>query len=411
MSPDGGTIYVGGLDYRLQPPTSELAAYAASTGTELWAQRQHQDAWLVILDMAVSPDGSMLYVTGIASRATYDFETVAYRASTGEPLWVRTYDGTGHGSDVPSGLAVSPDGSTVFVTGNSWSGAAYLDDVTIAYDAASGAGLWIRRYEGPGHHTDSPVAVAVSPDGSDVFVTGFSDTTFEYSSNYTTIAYRAQSGRQLWVAEYDGPAALADRPWGMVVTPDSSTLVVTGESPGADGLDFATVAYATGTGAQRWVARYDGPSAGADQGLDIDVAPDGSSVYVSGESDGASGHVDIATVAYATSDGTQRWVTRYTGPGIGEDEPADIAVSPDGTTVFVTGSSPAAGTTYLDDVTIAYRAAGGSQSWVRRYAPRTTGFGRESVLMVAPDGATLYVSMGVLAGSGFDVVTIAADIA
>src|SRR5205823_4536044 len=91
MSPDGGTIYVGGLDYRLQPPGSELFAYAASTGTELWAQRQHQDAWLAVRQMAVSRDGSTLYVTGIASHATYDFATAAYRASTGEPLWVRTY--------------------------------------------------------------------------------------------------------------------------------------------------------------------------------------------------------------------------------------------------------------------------------------------------------------------------------
>src|SRR5215469_16513032 len=63
--------------------------------------------------------------------------------------------------DGATAVAVSPDGNTVFVTGGA----------TVAYDAATGAQLWASRFTGP-FQFDFASSIAVSPAGGTVFVTG-----------------------------------------------------------------------------------------------------------------------------------------------------------------------------------------------------------------------------------------------
>jgi PQQ-like domain len=115
-----------------------------------------------------------VFVTGSSwgSATKYDYATVAYDASTGAQLWASRYNGPGNGADYPLALAASPDGSTVFVTGESIGSGSAWDYATVAYDAGTGAQLWVRRYDGPVDGFDEAVGLAVSPDSSGVFVTG-----------------------------------------------------------------------------------------------------------------------------------------------------------------------------------------------------------------------------------------------
>jgi DNA-binding beta-propeller fold protein YncE len=141
--------------------------------------------------LGVSPDGSVVFVTGGSIPAAigfYNYATVAYDAATGAELWVGRY--TNSGDDYAKALVVSPDGSTVFVTGTSSGSMSGRDYATVAYDTASGGQVWARRYNGPGDASDEAYALAVSPDGSAVFVTGAS---FGSSSgfDYATLAYSA----------------------------------------------------------------------------------------------------------------------------------------------------------------------------------------------------------------------------
>jgi hypothetical protein len=78
----------------------------------------------------------------------------------------------------------------VYVTGPSVATTTSWDYTTIAYDAASGRRLWLKRYNGPGNFVDFPRAIGVSPDGSSVFVTGMSLTRGS-DWDYATIAYTA----------------------------------------------------------------------------------------------------------------------------------------------------------------------------------------------------------------------------
>ena len=55
-------------------------------------------------------------------------------ASNGTELWVSRYQGSRHGFDSGEALAVSPDGSTIYVTGESYRSPSY-DYATVAYSA------------------------------------------------------------------------------------------------------------------------------------------------------------------------------------------------------------------------------------------------------------------------------------
>jgi hypothetical protein len=167
-----------------------------------------------------------------------DYATAAYRAASGAPLWVRRYDGPASGWDDASSVAASPAGSMVFVTGVSDRGQGTADMATVAYSAA-GSRLWVRRYAGPGRRGAAGVSAAVGPGGKTVFVTGITA-----GGHFATVAYRAASGAWLWSRRYDGPGPGDDRPVAVAASPAGGRVFVTGLSPRtASAEDFATLAY------------------------------------------------------------------------------------------------------------------------------------------------------------------------
>lgn len=173
-----------------------------------------------------------------------DFATVAYSAATGAQLWVKRYNGPGNGPrDDANAVAVSPDGARVFVTGSSWTTEKSLstDYATVAYRASDGRQLWVKRYNGPGNGSDDAYSVA-SPGNGKVYVTGTSWGGSAVRNDYATIAYNVFTGAQQWVRRYNGPANSGD--YGASVTAGSGRVFVTGGSYGINtGLDYAVIAY------------------------------------------------------------------------------------------------------------------------------------------------------------------------
>jgi hypothetical protein len=150
--------------------------------------------------VAVSADGSGVYVTGQSlagsTGATADYATVRYAAATGTTAWVARYAGPAGGVDTASAVAVSPDGSQVIVTGTSAGDGSGTDFATVAYTPADGTQRWAARYDGPAGDDDTAAAVTISPDGTQVFVTGGSDLgigddPLVAPSDFATLAYDA----------------------------------------------------------------------------------------------------------------------------------------------------------------------------------------------------------------------------
>src|SRR5581483_9849183 len=67
-------------------------------------------------------------------------------AAASDQLWASRYNGPGNNGDYAEALGVSPDGSEVFVAGSSTPRGSGPQATTVAYDAATGAELWVQRY-------------------------------------------------------------------------------------------------------------------------------------------------------------------------------------------------------------------------------------------------------------------------
>lgn len=394
VSLDGSMVYVTG-----ESGTEETGgdfgtvAYDADTGAELWTSLYNGTGNDLDspLDLALSPDGTKVYVTGssIGEPATgQDWATVAYDAQTGDQLWVARYSGPKPNIDIPEAVAPTPDGTHVLVTGASWVGALCARYVTISYDAETGDQQWLSSYPGA---LACGNGLAISPDGSTAFVTGTAN------DDYTTLAYDVVTGDQLWVSTYDGPGHQFDDAYRVAVAPDGGRLFVTGFSYGAGtNEDYATVAYEAATGDQAWAARYNGKANGHDNAWGLVLSPDGSRVFVTGGSGGLGPNNgdDYATIAYDAETGAGLWLKIYNGPIGADDEAQAIAVNARGTRVYVTGFSQGIPQGHFDYATLAYSAATGHEYWVRRFNGPAKLQDTAHAVAVSPDGATVYVTGG-----------------
>ena len=95
----------------------------------------------------------------------------------------------GNNDNLPAALGISPDGSTVYVTGTSDNPASENDYATVAYSIATGARRWVSRFTGLGNSFDQANALAVNPKGGAVYVTGSSSVGGVL--DFATVAYRA----------------------------------------------------------------------------------------------------------------------------------------------------------------------------------------------------------------------------
>ncbi len=145
---------------------------------------------------------------------------------------------------------------------------------------------------------------------------------------------------------------------------------------------------------QEWVASYNGPGNNGDMAYAIAVDGSGN-VYVTGTSVGSGTSYDYCTIKYNSS-GVLLWVSRYNGPGNGNDTPSSIAVDLLGN-VYVTGMSIGNGT-YLDYATIKYNSLGAEQ-WVQRYNG-PAGNNGDRATSIAVDGSSNVYVTGVSAGLG-----------
>lgn len=354
-----GNVYVTGYS------TSSASDYATvkynNSGVEQWVARYHglgsdfDWANAIVLDASGN-----VYVTGQSSTPTSPggYGTVKYN-NAGVKQWSASYVGSGNDFDAAYDIALDSAGN-VYVTGRSYGGTFPItncDCATIKY-TNSGSQEWVARYNGPGDDIDSAFAIAIDI-SNNIYITGYST---GLGTNYdcVTIKYN-NSGAEQWVARYNGPANDSDGAYAIAID-NLSNVYITGSSQGSGTYDdYVTIKY-NSSGNEQWVSRYNGSANNNDVAYSVVVDP-GVNCYVTGYSKGIGTGLDCVTIKY-NSAGEEQWVARYNGVANNTDEAKAIAIDNSGN-VYITGKSIGVGTNY-DYITVKYNNNGVEQ-WAIRY--------------------------------------------
>lgn len=333
-------------------------------------------------------DSGNVYVTGpgYATGSGDDFVTEKI-SPVGAQIWIARYDGTLHLTDSPVAIVVDKQGG-VYVSGCAWEADSILYYTTIKY-SPDGMGLWIRQKNWSGGKANLPADMALDKDGN-VYVTGECKGP-SFTMDYGTVAY-SSSGTELWSAVYSGPDHEDDG--GTAIAVDSMRNVcVTGVSWSDSGsFDYLTVKYDS-SGVEQWTARYNGPADSYDAPCGIALDANGN-VIVTGSSEGLGTRSDYATIKYDMS-GKELWASRFDWYGNLPNDAVALGIDHSGG-IYVTGSGYG-GSTTQDFITVLYDPNGNAQ-WIAEYDGSFHSYDAAAALAISPDGNAVVAGATSFAG-------------
>jgi DNA-binding beta-propeller fold protein YncE len=271
--------------------------------------------------VAVSPNGATVYVTTRGGIAQYDVSSSG--ALVPNPPTVPV-------AQTPVSVAVTPDGNSLYVANRGGT----ISQYDVGADGQLSPKSPATITAGP-----TPSGLAVSPDGRSVYVANLGT-----EAQNTALLYQFDVGAGGTLAPKKPPTVPAgDGPTSVVVSPDGKSAYVTNSA------DDTVSQYDVGSGgalspkAVAEVGAGDAPS-------QLAVTPDGDSAYVANSGDPASGGGSVSQYNVG-ADGSLSPKQANTVPA--GSNPADVAVSPDGASVYVTDSGAqgsGAGALYQFDV-------------------------------------------------------------
>ncbi len=378
VAPNGKRAYILDGD---PAANGEDALFAVSTSTNTIAATITSPGFTQPVALAVNPDGSYAYV--LNEDGTVSVVSTASNAVTATI-------GTANSSSASQAIAISPDGTTGYVSKGGLGVVSVLnltkDSVTRTISVPSPSALALSpngkelyvstaSAEGPGVSVISTAtdavtgsisglisggsSLVVSPDGSSLYI-------MEGAYGAVAIAKTATSAVVDTVTAFDEPDAA-------VLSPSGKSLYVT------DGSSVAIMD--TSTDAVTNSIAIGQPAVGASSGVAaIAITPDGNSVYVAGTIN-YLGVLAVINTATDTLSGTV--------PIVGED-PGALVVSPDGEKVYVANRGFNLGGTFGDGITVIGTATETAVATI----PASTGLlgPGPNGLAVSPDGKTLYVA-------------------
>lgn len=248
----------------------------------------------------------------------------------------------------------------------------------------------------------SEFAMRIGIDGAgNVFVVG-GRVIAKTDLDYLTIKYD-NAGNLAWERTYNGPGNDYDLANAMAVD-RKGNVYVTGESAGAGGSsDIATIKY-NRKGVAKWISRYGNPG-GFNEDNAYAIAVDASSqVYVAGMATLSQGvgsfSFPAVTIKY-NSLGKKQWVGSYQGSGKGPNVADAVAVDDNGNVYAAVWSSGKS----TDITTVKYDKAG-KQQWAARYEGPSDDI---PVAIAVDKSGSVYVLGATTTSSGLDYVTIKYD--
>ena len=378
------------------------------------------------VSIGVSPDGSSLYAAVLNSDAVAVFDRAPDGTLTQKAGTAGCISETGAGPcadgvalDGANGLAISPDGASVYVTSAVSDAVAVFDrapDGTLTQKAGT-AGCISETGAGPcadGVALDGAVGLAISADGANVYVGASTSSAVAVFDRAPDGTLTQKTGSDACIDE-DGDAPCADGAGlvgaaALVVDPDGTGVYVL--STAGNGAVAALVRAPDGS-----LTQNSGPAGCTSQDFlapctqgtalssptAIAISPDGATVYVAAATDDAIALFDTASNGTLTQKaGSDACVDEQgdapCADGDGLDAVRGVDVSPDGDHVYTvaSGSDAVAVFDRAPDGTLIQKAGdAGCVDW-QGDPPCATGrvLNDPIGVTVSPDGQSLYAAVG-----------------
>ena len=281
------------------------------------------------------------YVTGrSANLSDDDIVTLKFDNATGAQVWIQQYNsgGTDRGADL-----VMDHAGNVVVVGRSGSPA----DFRVVKYSDSGIYQWSASRGAPAGGDD--IAVAVAVDASDnIIVVGEGDNAVgsAIDLNFMTVKF-SPTGTFLWSRLVGSPVGQNDVPNDVVVDA-AGNIFITGKSDSSPILtfvdnDWMTVMYdASGTLQWNSSALYHAGTRPNDDDIASSLIVDGSNLYVVGGVVNNVTQKDASVIKYDIASGNSVWIKNYNGQG-------DFSESAKAIVVDANGNSYVAGYSFVEN--------------------------------------------------------------
>jgi len=267
----------------------------------------------VFQGLAFSPDGAHVYATGGGSNQIHAFDVANGRLTNQVDATVLLPSEDPKAKVYPMGLAVSPDGGTLWVVDNLANDVRPIDTSTLT----PAGGITTGRY---------PYAALLSADGATLYVSNWDDGSVTVIDTASRLATGAIDVSTHPVAGY----VFRDHPTAMALSPSGATLYVA--LANADAVAVVSTAANAATGFISLLPYPGAPYGASPQSLAIDAG--GSHLYVANAGDNDVAVVDLAsrqvtgliptawypTAVTLSAGGGRLWVASGKGLGAGPND-------------------------------------------------------------------------------------------
>ncbi len=323
--PSGDVVVTGKSDSDPNLTTSNFdtktIAYSATTGTQLWLKSFNGTAGKDDIGSQLSIDNSgNIHIAGSSQDILSESDALAIKySSAGVENWSKLYAGIGDNTENVNAMTIDSEGNS-YLAGYTYS-RANLKDLCVIKLNPLGDTLWVKKYNGTDNGNDEANDIKVDASGN-VYVTGFiKDSLTDF--DIITMKFNS-SGNILWISQLNNNSANGEDRGFKLEIDGSGNVYVLGNTDSNPlflvNEDILLVKYSS-LGVQQWVKQYNGTANLEDIPFDLSYLPSGKIVLTGSTNNSAND--DIVTIAYNTA-GTQLWLKTFIGIGGGKDEPAEM---------------------------------------------------------------------------------------
>jgi trimeric autotransporter adhesin len=408
LSPDGGTLYAAGAFSHIgsqasQPTINELAKLNTSTGAAdtSFDPEPNSD----VSDLALSHDGNRLYVVGafnqIGGQAVDDAAALNPADGSVDTSW-----DPGPDTQV-NALAVSADGSTIYLAGQFTSltpdggATGYTRNGIAAVNSSNGAPTgW---NPAPTSQGTPGIVDSLSLDGSTLLVAG----RFDHIGGAARRMAAALSTTTGAATSFDPhPSAEPD-----VFVPSASRIYMGGVFDSVGGVDRAGIAQLDSFGrATSWDPRLTPPPGPTPVGVKaLAISRDGQTLYAAGDFDHAGAVTRNGLAGLSVSTAAPNAFNPVASATAGA-QVNQIDVSPDGNTLYAAGDWGASTIDGFQNL-VAMKASDGSAAsgWSPATAYSPVGNLGVASMAMSPDGSKLYLGGSFIAGGHSELAAVSAS--